>query len=388
VGANAQFLNVIATPATVTTSSAVTVGQMIFASPYGYTIASAAGGSGSLSFDVASGSAAISVSAGINQVQVPTTVKKNLTATLASGTMLRFTDAMALSAGVTFTTAGSGTVEINGPVTPAAGAGFRVSGGALAANADLNGAILRVEGGAQAKLNSAQHLSMMTVTSGGIATMAQRSSQPVGSAHAIYLDGLDLSGGGTFDLNDNDLVVQYRLNPDPFNDVRSRILSGFLGTDAGSIISTMGRANASGNTIHYMLDNSLVGLSEWPAGSGQAIDPNSVIAKYTYFGDVNFSGAVDDSDYAVLDGNYGSTPDVRVAVLMGDANLSGTVDDSDYAVLDGNYGDGVGNPLAPAATSMPVVPEPAGVDFAAIASSSVLLLRRRRRARRGKLKRS
>jgi hypothetical protein len=164
---------------------------------------------------------------------------------------------------------------------------------------------------------------------------------------AVYFSGLTLASSGTLDLNDADLVLSYGTNANPFSDTYAAVVNGFMGSDSGTIISTVGRNNPNGNTIHYVLDNQLVGVSEWPLGSGISIDANSLIAKYTYFGDVNFDGRVDDSDYAVLDGNYGSSPDPRVAVLMGDANLSGTADDSDYAVLDGNFGNGVGNPLAP-----------------------------------------
>jgi hypothetical protein len=63
-----------------------------------------------------------------------------------------------------------------------------------------------------------------------------------------------------------------------------------------------------------------------------------VVGKYTYYGDVNFSSAVDDGDYAVLDANYGSAPAPGIAMLLGDANFSGSVDSRDYAILNANYG--------------------------------------------------
>jgi hypothetical protein len=194
-----------------------------------------------------------------------------------------------------------------------------------------------------------------------------------GASGVSYVHSLSIGGSATLDLNDNDLVVQYGTAASPFSTIASEVVAGLSG-DSGAIISTTGRA--AGNTIHYFIDNGQVGLTEWPLGSGVSIDANSVILKYTYFGDVNFDGKVNDSDYAVLDGNYGSTPDPRVAILMGDANVSGTVDDSDYAVLDGNYGNGVGNPLSPAA--MQVVPEPGGVGLL-LAAGSIIGQRRRTR---------
>jgi hypothetical protein len=56
-------------------------------------------------------------------------------------------------------------------------------------------------------------------------------------------------------------------------------------------------------------------------------------------------------------------------------SFSGTVDESDYAVLDGNYGSGVGSPLSPARMN---VPEPAATIMLA-AGSALLFARTRRR---------
>ena len=61
-GTYGSIINTIATASTVTTATPVTVGQITFSSPYGFTL----GGAGSLTLDVAGGSAAINVNAGTN----------------------------------------------------------------------------------------------------------------------------------------------------------------------------------------------------------------------------------------------------------------------------------------------------------------------------------
>src|SRR5262249_61357599 len=106
-----------------------------------------------------------------------------------------------------------------------------------------------------------------------------------------------------------------------------------------------------GNTILAVIDNALVGVTDWPQGSGHTIDANSVIGKYTYFGDMDLDGQVTSGDYGVLDANLGSTPAPGVAWVSGDADLDGTVTGGDYGILDANLGSGVGMPLAPAGGS-------------------------------------
>jgi hypothetical protein len=194
-----------------------------------------------------------------------------------------------------------------------------------------------------------------------------------GNAGVSYLNSLSIGASGALDLNDNDLIVRYT-STSPFTTIRNFVFDGYSGSPDATkkgIVSSTGQS--TGNTILALIDNALIGATDWPLGSGVTIATNSVIGKYTYFGDANFDGQVTADDYGVLDANLGSTPPEGSAWLAGDANLDGTVDANDYSVLDANLGSGVGNPLSPAGVSS--VPEPAvTVPLAAAA----LLLRRRK----------
>ncbi len=365
-GAHAKFLNVIAAPATVSADTSVTVGQITFDSPYGYTLA----GSGQLNIDVASGSAAINVNQGTHQIDLPASINDNTTATVASGALVRFTGSLHLLNGSILTAAGSGTMEINGPVTCSAGSGFRVNGGVLAANADLAGAVLNVDAG-QAKLNVPQHLASLSVASGARATMLQRSSQPAGSAHTLCSDGLGINSGGTLDLNDNDLVV----NGGDFSAIQALVFAGYASAPDSTrtgIISTTSQ-NAGGNTILLLFDNALAGATEWPGGSGETIAADAVVGRYTYFGDTNLDGQVTGDDYGAVDASLGSVGLAPgIAILAGDTNDDYAVTGDDYAAIDANLGLGVGTPLADV-----TVPEPAG-GVVLMGVIGVLMTRRRR----------
>src|SRR5207253_3188624 len=117
---------------------------------------------------------------------------------------------------------------------------------------------------------------------------------------------------------------------------------------------------------------------DWPLGSGNTIANNSVIGKYTYFGDMDFDGQVTAGDYGILDANLGTTPAPGIAWLSGDADLDGSVTAGDYGILDANLGSGSGNPLAPSSVAgTSAVPEPGVIGL--ISMAGALALRRRSR---------
>ncbi|MGO9468335.1 MAG: endonuclease/exonuclease/phosphatase family protein [Isosphaeraceae bacterium] len=88
-------------------------------------------------------------------------------------------------------------------------------------------------------------------------------------------------------------------------------------------------------------------FTSWQAGSGMlALGPNDVIVKYTYNGDFNLDGMVDDSDAGLLSAFY--APGVPygapgTAFEYGDTNGDGYVDDSDAGLFGVLYGLGTGD---------------------------------------------
>jgi hypothetical protein len=172
----------------------------------------------------------------------------------------------------------------------------------------------------------------------------------------LYVAGLSIAPMAKLDLNDNDLVVSYGTNPNPFTTIRDYVFNGYSpAPDPGKtgIVSSTGQS--AGNTILALIDNALVGAGDWPLGSGNTIDLNSIVGKYTYFGDMDFDGQVTPGDYGILDANLGTTPPPGIAWLSGDADLDGSVTPGDYGILDANLGSGIGAPLLPF-SDVPVAP--------------------------------
>ena len=193
---------------------------------------------------------------------------------------------------------------------------------------------------------------------------------------ALYATSLNLNTSGTLDLNDNDLVVSYGTAPNAFAAIQALVFSGFRASpdpSATGIVSTTAQ-NDSGKEILALLDNQQVQVADWPPGSGHTIAINSVVGKYTYFGDLNLDGQVTGDDYPSIDSNLNTTPPAGIAWLNGDANLDGAVTGDDYAVIDSNLGNGMANPLV--VQGAPGVPEP---TLTLIAPLAAQLLQRRRR---------
>jgi lysophospholipase L1-like esterase len=119
----------------------------------------------------------------------------------------------------------------------------------------------------------------------------------------------------------------------------------------------------------------------------------ALMGESTLSGDVNLSGRVDGSDFALLAGNFGRS---GREWHEGDINFDGTVDGADFAVLAGNFGRSM-NGAAWASESdwaalgefavahdllAPTVPEPGGAACALVCGAWLLFKRVRTRARK------
>jgi hypothetical protein len=361
-GANARFLNVIATPSTVTAATNVTAGHVFFDSPYGYTL----GGSGSLTLEVTSGLASIDVGSGTQQIQLPTTVNDNTLATVAPAATLRFTGPLNLANGSILTTTGGGSVEISGAVTASGGAALRVNGAIVTADADLNGAALLVDAG-EARLRASQHLSSLTVAAGAKATL---SHQPTGR----LMQTASLSVAGQFDLTDNKLVI----TAGDVGAITALIASGRNGGawNGNGIITSL----ASGNFTTLAIATAQQAGRGGGTFAGLSVADGDVLVMFTYGGDANLDGTINIDDYGRIDTSVGIG---LTGWYNGDFNYDGNINIDDYGIIDVNVGI-QGSPFSTsegvAALAPTAVPEPTVGGI--IALSAVHLLGRRQSRRR------
>jgi hypothetical protein len=182
------------------------------------------------------------------------------------------------------------------------------------------------------------------------------------------LTDLNIPTNATLDLADNDLIVKTT----PANKAAqlsvlySHLKSGYSnGAWIGNgLISSAAQGN--GDTTLSLVDNALLGLTQF---SGQPVDANSLLVKYTYLGDIDLNGAVDADDLTVFANNFGRTS--GATQVDGDIDFNGTVDADDLTVFANNFGKGAGAPLAASPNVVISLPAESSVERREMDPSSV-----------------
>jgi hypothetical protein len=190
---------------------------------------------------------------------------------------------------------------------------------------------------------------------------------------------LALSAGGTLDLADDGLIVDYT-GASAAAMIRGLIRTGV--TNGSGLVS--GGAPASFG-LGYAEARDLLGLPEGGTGGwgGVAVDDTAILVRLTRRGDANLDGTVDFNDLVMLAQHYNNASGARTW-WEGDFTYDGNVDFNDLVTLAQNYNTSVNDPPMPAAVAgdweraLASVPEP-GVAVGAAAAGLLPLGRRRRR---------
>ena len=166
-----------------------------------------------------------------------------------------------------------------------------------------------------------------------------------------------------------------------FNRLYNQLKQGFNdGNWTGhGITSTVAAGNAATPTQRLRSST----MRSWanttsPASRSTA---NSILLKYTYYGDIDLNGQVDADDLTVFANNFGRL--AGATQVDGDIDFNGAVNADDLTVFANNFGKGVGNPLA--VTSVQAVPEPSTVLLAALGAALLVIRSLARGAPLGKV---
>jgi hypothetical protein len=300
---------------------------MDFGSPVAYTIAGS-----TLTLDASAGEVALNVTAGAHTISAPLVLSDNLSITSAASTGL----------------------TITGPVTATGQSIFKTGAGSV-----------QLENVRAAKLS---------VTAGMLRVRARSSpNDPAGTTVVNTLLVNPFNPGAQVDLTNNSAVIDYTGPVGSLvNDLRRQLQSGRLTSTSATLATGLGYA-----------DNAVLGRTPF---AGVAVDADSLLIKFTYFGDSDLDGDVDVADL----GNLASAWQTVAIWTGGDFDYNGTVDVNDLGLLASNWQAGVGSPLGPKPTARPwafadalasfglpaaSVPEPA----IALLALSLVALRQRRR---------
>jgi fibronectin-binding autotransporter adhesin len=262
--------------------------------------------------------------------------------------------------------------------------------GALSAPASLPRAVGGLDGSGTTTIDAAgviqaSYLRQSSLTDAG--QILLRPSSAGGDLSTV--NSLTLTGSGQFDLNDNDLVIDYS-GASPAATIRSYLVRGFNGGNwNGAGVASGAAHNDSGfQTALGYAENSTLGYATF---DGQGVDSTSLLIKYTYYGDNNLDGKVDVNDFKMfLDGLVAASGS---SWSQGDYTYDGKVDlGNDFNLFLRTYlaqGGALGD-LAPTLQNdaelsvaqksqlLSVIPEPSMAAAVLIVSSVCGACRRRR----------
>ncbi len=143
----------------------------------------------------------------------------------------------------------------------------------------------------------------------------------------IVLSHLTLAGG-TFDLTDNRLLIQSAT--DITSTIRDAIRSMTLTTTVTSTALTPGATT----TLGYLRGADYNTINGSNTFGGVAVNPDNVVVRWIYAGDIDLDGVVDLRDFRLMDAGYlsGFNGTTRIAAWEnGDVDHNGVVNANDFA---------------------------------------------------------
>jgi hypothetical protein len=283
-------------------------------------------------------------------------------------------------------TAGTDAFGSNTYVTVYPGASFEVSNGTF----DIAGNVDPFTDDHPSGPTAGNHVAL-TIDSGGVVNLQQ--NQGVVTVSGLTIN--NLNEGSKFNIGNGAVVIAYTNGVSPVSTIRSYIQSGFnnFNWNGPGITSSVAATDAAtgepygGNSAIGYADNNDLGRTDIPA--------NSVLVRFTYYGDADLNGKVDLNDFD--DWLYGYTGGLDaeggVSWSVGDFDYDNHVTLDDFDLWLGSYTAGLGSlntldhaidvsTLSSSQKSellgiISSVPEPA--SFSLLAAGTIGLLGRRRR---------
>jgi hypothetical protein len=185
--------------------------------------------------------------------------------------------------------------------------------------------------------NTTQNLAAISVSgSGANASMATNGSR------VLVVDSAAVTSGGKLDLYDNDLILKATSATEVslYNALYALIDGGFNnGNWTGSGVMSTTASGLPGSYSLGLARNSQfssAGLSTKTTFSGQLVTTNDILVKFTWRGDLDLNGLVNDTDLTTLNAFYAPGYTGK-HWWQGDNDYDGDVDNNDVTYFNANY---------------------------------------------------
>jgi predicted outer membrane repeat protein len=169
-----------------------------------------------------------------------------------------------------------------------------------------------------------------TLSSGSNITISDGSLQLLGNSTIGGL--LTIQDGGSLDLTDATLIIDFGSNADPIATIASYIGSGYNGgawNGSGIVSSTVQAANEDGTLIYG------IGYADGADGIVSGLSSGQIELKPTLMGDAKLTGTVSFGDFQLLSQYFGSS---GVGWDEGNFSYGSTVNFGDFQLLSQNFG--------------------------------------------------
>lgn len=337
----------------------------------------------------------------------PVTVAGTNTLTVANGVTVAAGSAnhtisskVNLGATQTWSVNGSAKLTASGAISGTGTAGLTKDGSGTLALAAAN----TYSGGTTVKAGTLQVAHADALPVGGdlaIAGAGTLTALASGLTSAVKVGALSIDSGSatplaTLDLANNELIANKSVTAalKLLDQVKAGYASGAWtgkGVTSSTAAADFAANGASAQTAVGFADNADFGMGLTTFG-GRTVDSNSLLMRYTVYGDANLDGKVDLADFALLKHGFGITSGATWD--EGDFNYDGKVNLADFAILRSHYSQSLpaavglaASPLAFSSMSLMSVqetPEPASISLLVTASLTLgggALWRYRRRDR-------
>jgi hypothetical protein len=206
--------------------------------------------------------------------------------------------------------------------------------------------------------SSSQHLKSLALNNSSSLALAP------GGSKLLRTNGLSIAATAALDVGDGDVILQSSAanKMADWNTLMNQLRSGRgngLWNGFGVRSSTAAANGLHTTGIGIVLNDNGLGAPILSTFNGEAVDANTVLLKYTYYGDRNLDGDVDADDYVGIDDGFANRANPnnltfpRQPWMFGDLNLSNSVNSDDYFMIDNAFSN------QPSVLSAPATPMPA-----------------------------